>query len=189
MTTTLICDTREPWPHPWAEFMPEAKLERVALETGDFALSGLPEGAVIERKTVPDFLACLTRERDRFTRELMRSRFCHSFTIVVEGSLPNVLRDAGGTNHASIIGSVAAWIRRGWPIVFAGSPAMAAMFTYRYLVQQIADAQKILKHCDRDMEQEEILARCIGLLDRCQMAADLPDDLAKEVRSMVNNGA
>ena len=63
---TITIDTREPWPHPWALYFPaDVRLIRGTLETGDLALAALPDGAVIERKTVADFLAAIGRERKR----------------------------------------------------------------------------------------------------------------------------
>jgi ERCC4-type nuclease len=51
----VTVDNRDPWPHPWARFLPEGwELVRGSLETGDIVLSALPEGAVIERKTPSD---------------------------------------------------------------------------------------------------------------------------------------
>ena len=50
-------------PHPWLEhFSEDVRIERGALETGDFALAALPDAAVIERKAVGDLLACLGRD-------------------------------------------------------------------------------------------------------------------------------
>ena len=37
----ILCNTREPWPHPWASYLPEAHFQRETLETGDFAQAGL----------------------------------------------------------------------------------------------------------------------------------------------------
>ena len=76
MKHTILIDSREPWPHPWtAHFSPAVKVERGCLETDDVAMAIFPEGAVVERKTVPDLLACIGRERERFERELKRSRY------------------------------------------------------------------------------------------------------------------
>ncbi len=48
----LTIDTREPDPHPWQTYLPAGwTATRAALETGDFALTALPERTVIERKT------------------------------------------------------------------------------------------------------------------------------------------
>ncbi len=76
LLVTLLIDTREPWPHPWSAFWStDVRVVRGTLETGDMALAALPDGAVIERKTVADLLACLSWERARFERELQRGRY------------------------------------------------------------------------------------------------------------------
>jgi hypothetical protein len=43
-------------------------MERGRLETGDLALSAIPEGAVIERKTPGDIVGCIGASRERFER-------------------------------------------------------------------------------------------------------------------------
>lgn len=69
----VTVDNRDPWPHPWAKFLPEGwEVVRGALETGDVVLSALPEGAVIERKTPGDMASCIGASRERFERELRR---------------------------------------------------------------------------------------------------------------------
>jgi hypothetical protein len=51
-SVVLCVDSREPWPHPWEQFLPEGWIfKRGILETGDLALAALPEAGVIERKT------------------------------------------------------------------------------------------------------------------------------------------
>ena len=62
----IIVDTREPWPHPWAEYLPEGmELDRGTLETGDIVLAALPESAVVERKTLADLASCIGSGRER----------------------------------------------------------------------------------------------------------------------------
>ena len=62
---TILVDTREPHGdgtllHPWAAHWPaEVRVVRGTLPTGDLSLAALPDGAVVERKTVPDFLAAV----------------------------------------------------------------------------------------------------------------------------------
>jgi hypothetical protein len=70
----VLCDTREPWPHPWASAALALgwALERAALETGDLVLASHPHGAVIERKTPGDLASCVGVGRERFERELAR---------------------------------------------------------------------------------------------------------------------
>jgi ERCC4-type nuclease len=143
---TLLCDTREPWPHPWQRWLPShVHLERGTLDTGDFVLAGLPDGAVVERKTVSDFLGCLTSNRDRFERELSRSRHVGAFCIIIEGTLGNCLALRGATTEASIIGSIAAWTRRYCPIVLAGDERHAAELAWRYLAGQVNEAHRVIR--------------------------------------------
>jgi ERCC4-type nuclease len=147
---TITADTREPWPHPWQRWLPvHVHLDRGCLDTGDLALAGLPDGAVVERKTVSDFVGCMTSGRDRFTRELARSRYVGAFVIIIEGTLGNVLAARGDMTEASIIGTIAAWTRRYCPIIFAGDERHAAELTWRFLAGQITEAHRIVKATER----------------------------------------
>jgi DNA excision repair protein ERCC-4 len=151
----FICDSREPWgPHPWEPYMPGVELVRGCLPTGDFVLPGAEDGAVVERKAIPDFLACIGRERKRFDKELLRARYVASFCIVVEGGLSDVIAQARDVHPNAIVGSVAAWSRRGFPVVFAGSQRLAAEFTQRYLSQQLTEARRLLADCEREHSPE-----------------------------------
>ena len=142
----ITIDTREPWPHPWAEYFPEGTtLERATLDTGDLTLTALDDGATIERKTVPDFVAAVGSQRERFERELARSRHLAAFCIIVEGDLRDVCTQARGVSIASIYGTVAAWNPRFCPILFAGNAASAADLAHRYLASQIRDIQRSAK--------------------------------------------
>lgn len=143
---TLICDTREPWrPHPWEAYLPEEiSLRQGTLDVGDFSLADLDNGAVVERKTVPDFLACLTSNRERFEKELRRARHLSGFAVVIEGSLQDCMAARHHLHPAALVGTVAAWSRRYAPIVFAGNPHCAASFAWRFLVGQIKDAEKLI---------------------------------------------
>ncbi|MGC2578881.1 MAG: ERCC4 domain-containing protein [Terrimicrobiaceae bacterium] len=88
----IIVDTREPWSHPWAEYLPEGfQLERGTLETGDIALTALPPKAVVvERKTPTDLASCIGSGRERFERELRRGRYVGRLIVVIEGGLADV---------------------------------------------------------------------------------------------------
>ena len=147
----ILIDSRESAdPHPWIPFFSEdVRIERGTLETGDFALAALPDAAVIERKAVGDLYACLGRERERFERELARSRYLGRLVVVCEGSFADLAMEAhrrgGLLSDASIIGTVAAWQRRYCPFFFAGSVRVAAEFTERFLRGQIKEAERTAK--------------------------------------------
>jgi hypothetical protein len=67
-TITIHADTREPWPHPWQRWLPShVQLERMALDTGDFALAVIPAAAVIERK-MGEMLRQTERAKGRLKR-------------------------------------------------------------------------------------------------------------------------
>lgn len=62
------------------------KLSIGTLETGDYTLAGCEHLVAVERKTIPDLIMCLGRERSRFERELRRARSLEAFAVVVEGT-------------------------------------------------------------------------------------------------------
>ena len=134
----ILVDTRDPWQHPWAaHFSPDTTVERGTLETGDVALAAIPEGVVIERKTVSDFLGCVGSNRERFERELRGGRHCGRFVVIVEGALVEVLHSRRAMSEAPILGTIAAWTARYCPIVFAGRAATAAALAESCLRSQI----------------------------------------------------
>jgi ERCC4-type nuclease len=137
-------------PHPWLPyFSADVKIERGTLETGDFALAALPDSGVIERKATGDLLSCIGQGRDRFTRELIRSRYVGRMVVVCEGSIADLLTLArqrgGGVSDNSIIGSLATWQRLYCPFFFAGSVQVAAEFTERFLRSQIREVERSAK--------------------------------------------
>lgn len=147
----IVIDTRESLnPHPWVGyFSADVKIERRALETGDFALAALPDAGVIERKTVDDLLTCIGRERERFERELVRSRYVGRLVVVCEGTMADLFAEArrrgSGISDNAIIGTLAAFQRRYAPFFFAGSVQVSAEFTERFLRGQIAEVQRAAK--------------------------------------------
>jgi len=152
----LTIDSREPDPHPWIPFLPAGwTVERTALETGDIALTALPEGAVCERKTASDLAACLSSGRDRFQRELARSRYVGRFVVVCEGSLSDLLQAARGMSEASVIGTLAAWERRYCSFMFAGSVRLAAEFTWRFLRGQTVEVERAAKALEGDLRRRK----------------------------------
>jgi len=145
----ITFDTREPWPHPWAAYLPaDWHAERGTLETADVALSALPEGAVIERKTPADLANCIGSGRDRFERELKRGRYLGRMVVVIEGSLADVCVAARSVSHNAITGTVAAWTLRYCPFAFCGSEKAAADFAFRLLAAQVRDIERLAKEID-----------------------------------------
>lgn len=141
---TVLLDTREPDPHPWPPFWPNATTERATLACGDVCIDGNGD-VVVERKTPEDLLGCMATGRERFERELRRGTHLASFAVVVSGSLDDLLLRRRGMAVASILGTLAAWQRRyRHPFFLAGNDSLAADFTLRFLTQPFREAQKLL---------------------------------------------
>ncbi len=147
LNVKFICDTREPWPHPWTPYLPAGcSIEVGTMETGDWCVAGLADGIVIERKTASDFLGTVTAGRERFEKELRRARLdCRGFIIVVEATLAVVLAKAGGMSEASLLGTVASFAGRGVPVIFAGSVEYAARISFAAMQQPVRSMDKRLR--------------------------------------------
>jgi hypothetical protein len=85
----------------------------------------------------------MTSARERFERELMRSRYLGRLVVVVEGTLPDVLVARRQMSEASVIGTLAAWQRRYTGFFFAGSIKIAAEFSFRFLAGQVAEIERV----------------------------------------------
>ena len=67
----ILIDTREQAPFAFThERYAGTTIEAGTLDTGDYSLAGLTDLVAVERKSLPDLVACLGRERERFEREL-----------------------------------------------------------------------------------------------------------------------
>ena len=66
----LLVDTREQKPLQFSHLPAESS----TLYTGDYSVRGLEEIFAVERKSLADLAGSLTRERDRFMREMHRLR-------------------------------------------------------------------------------------------------------------------
>lgn len=114
------------------------------LQTADYTVLGLQEYIAIERKSLPDLLGCIGRERERFEKEIQRLLAYETRAIVVEATWTEL--EAGewllGTNRYpwksrvnanAAVGSVLGWVARGIPILFVGDHERAGKFVARIL--------------------------------------------------------
>lgn len=116
---TVLVDTREQLPHDLSPL----RMEFVTLKTGDYSVAGLERKIAIERKSLPDFLACVGVERDRFEDCVQRLLGYPHRAIVIEASWDEL--EAGAwrskVTPAAAIGSIDSWIACGVPVVLAGT--------------------------------------------------------------------
>lgn len=126
-----IIDSREQRP---ADLAP---LQTVAgsLTTGDYSLAGCEHLVAIERKSLPDLVQCVGRERERFDREIERMRGYECKALVVESDWPEI--ELGGwrgqVKSNQVVGSLLGWATMGIPLVMAGNHQRAGQFIGRIL--------------------------------------------------------
>jgi DNA excision repair protein ERCC-4 len=130
---TIVVDSREQRP---LDFSPLGiKTTSGSLATGDYSVRGLEAYCAIERKSLPDLLQCVGRERERFDKECQRLLAYPCRAIVVESSWIE-LQAGGWRSHVkpeAAVGSVLGWVAMGLPIIMAGTREQAATFTARIL--------------------------------------------------------
>ena len=121
----IIVDSREQAPF---NFGPDVATVTGSLAAGDYSLVGLENHVAIERKSLPDLAACVSRERERFKRELQRLRAYRCRAVVVEGNIDAVMAHEyrARVHPNAVLGSIAAWqIRYSTGFIWAGEHAAA----------------------------------------------------------------
>jgi ERCC4-type nuclease len=130
-TGTIVIDTREQQPY---EFDCATVVE--TLRTGDYSVRGLEADIVIERKTKADIYGSVTRDRNRFEREMVRLQKIRYAAIVIESSLQRLLVPLAFSkiNPIAVINTLVSWsVKYQVHIWFAEHRRFAARLTYRLL--------------------------------------------------------
>lgn len=134
----IVIDTREQAPYQF-----DHPAERRKLDTGDYSIVGLERAVAVERKELGDFLNCIGQSRERFERELERSRGMRRLWVMVEGTLSQIAVGdyRSQVTPASVLGTIAAWENRfdAVRICFAGSRSLGQHMTYRLLIRAWMD--------------------------------------------------
>lgn len=120
-------------------------IEAGALDTGDYSLAGLTDRVAVERKALPDLVACLARERERFERELQRAAALDAFAVVVEASWAELAAGQYRSQlnpHSACQSVLAFTCRYRIPFIFSGSRAGAEYVTWGFLRQYLESARK-----------------------------------------------
>lgn len=132
-----VVDTREQLPHDLAPLA----MVTDTLKTGDYSVRGLEHIVAIERKSLPDFLACVGVERERFEACVQRLLAYPTRAIVVEVSWEELERGQSYTHDwrskvtaEAAIGSVLSWIVRGVPVILAADRRRASIVIQKLLI-------------------------------------------------------
>ncbi len=108
---TVVIDTREQTPLALERY--GFKTVRDTLPFGDYTLRipDMQSDLAIERKSLPDFVMCCGRERDRFEKELLAMRGYRYRYIVGEFGIRDILSKnyRSQINPNSVLASIAKW--------------------------------------------------------------------------------
>lgn len=141
----IVVDSREQAPFSFAHERYAAQVRQGALTVGDYSLAGLEDRVAVERKSLPDLVQCLGRERERFERELLRGAALDAFAVVCEGSRLELARGEYRSHlnpHAACQSVLAFTARYRVPFLFAGSRQAAEYVTWGFLRQYLKSARK-----------------------------------------------
>ena len=151
----VIVDSREQKPFEFTDVgYNNVSVTRDILYIGDYSIFGCQNEIAIERKSLPDLMNCLGRDRDRFIRQLQRGRGLESYSVVIEASWIDL---AQGNYMAKIhphaaCQSICSFIARmGIPFVFAGSRKAAEYIVYSILTQYANGIRRRLRAVEAAM--------------------------------------
>jgi DNA excision repair protein ERCC-4 len=126
LSPRLVIDTREQDPLVFTRL----ESRRGTLLTGDYSIAGLENLFAIERKSIPDLVACCVgANRERFERELHRLRGFRFKRLLVVGREDDIHlgRYHSSVNPRAIFATLSAFeIRYDVPVVFASTASLAA---------------------------------------------------------------
>src|SRR3989339_543326 len=100
------------------------KHELKGLKVGDYSILGYEEEFALERKTLNDFINCITFDRERFSKELEKARKLKYFAIIIETSYYDIKNHnyRSKTNPKSVLNTIFAWsVKYNYPIFFVES--------------------------------------------------------------------
>ena len=143
MDITIIVDTREQRPYEFT-----SPTEVGTLSIGDYSLKGFEDLVAIERKTLNDLIGCLTKDRERFEKELLKGRALDYFALIIEASLSDLVngRYKSKMLPKSAIQSLLAFsVRYRFPIWLCGNRAYSERVTEGLLTKFAREIEKHYK--------------------------------------------
>lgn len=118
---SLVVDTREQAPLLFTR-LPSV---RGTLPTGDYSVAGCEELFAVERKSIPDLVASVTGERERFERELHRLRGYRFKRLLIVGTRADIEahRYRSNASPKAVLASLSAFeVRYDLPVVWCPTP-------------------------------------------------------------------
>jgi len=128
---TAIIDTREQAPLR----LDPLRSVRGTLDTGDYSAKGLENVVRIERKSLPDLIGCVGRDRDRFDREIQRLLAYPVRVLIIEATWDQIESGdwRGKVTPAAATGSLLGWVAAGLQVELVGTHERASSHVARLL--------------------------------------------------------
>ena len=139
MAVIIKVDSREQRPYEFENS------EVGTVPVGDYSIMGLENHVAVERKTLDDLIGCLTKDRERFEKELHKARALDYFALVIEASLSDLVngRFRSKMGPKSAVQSLLTFsIRYRLPIFFAENREYGARVTESLLVKYAREIEK-----------------------------------------------
>lgn len=153
----LIVDTREQSPLAFTSF----RCVTGTLTSGDYSISGAEELFAIERKSIPDLVASVTVERERFERELHRLRGYRFARLLIVGTKVEVEthRYRSNASPKSVLHSLSAFeARYNVPVVWCPTPEAAATQVEQWAYWFARELLNVAREIETSSETEPITA-------------------------------
>ncbi len=149
----VVClvDTREQLPLDLSPL----RTQPATLPTGDYSILGLEHHVCIERKSLDDLLGCVSRERERFERELLRMLAYPVRVLLVEATWAEIELGQWRSKVTSsqAMGSLIGWAAMGIQLALVGSHERAWRFASRLLFSIANRRYRELRTFSQSMEQ------------------------------------
>lgn len=128
---TAIVDSREQRPLKLSPL----NVERGTLQTGDYCLKAIPNAIRIERKSLPDLIGCVGRDRGRFEREIERLLAFPVRVLLIESTWAAIELGQwrGRVKPNQVIGSLLGWQASGLSVHMAHDHKRAGVHASRLL--------------------------------------------------------
>jgi DNA excision repair protein ERCC-4 len=129
---TIIIDTREQ--RPYIFYPTPVKIQ--TLKTGDYSVLGMEDIVSVERKSLDDFIASISWQRERFRREMERLSALPFSAVVIEAKISDITgqKYRSRMTPESALATALSWsMEFKVPFFFAESRAYGAIVTEKIL--------------------------------------------------------
>lgn len=137
----VIIDTREQAPLDLAQWDLDVVTKKLPVGDYSIALPDMTHEFTIERKSIDDFVACVTKERDRFMREMKLIRAFKYRAVVCEFSMAMIQDEKyhSKVGKSSVLGTIDRLALMGIPVYLCDDPHSASKRVANLIKMAVSD--------------------------------------------------